>query len=312
MSSNKKNKVNFIVITGPTATGKTKIAVDAAYQYNGEIISADSRQIYRGMDIGTGKDLDKYDIKGNKIKYHLIDILDPTEDYSVYQFQRDFLLSYEKIKAKKKLPIICGGTGLYIESVLLDYNIPKVTPNIELRKSLENNSKAELINKLKKINLEKFDSNYHTSKRRLIRTIEILSDNSLNQVEMNRQGNNKYTNTLIIGIQIERENILKLIKARLLQRLQEGMIQEVEGLLKQGLHKDRLHYFGLEYRYIGQYLFDKIDYDTMLYKINININKFSKRQMTFFRRMEKRGLKIHWMKKNNPNLNNLINNFLHS
>ena len=129
---------------------------------------------------------------------------------------------------------------------------------------------------------------------------------------MNKQGNNKYTNTFIIGIQIERENILKLIEARLLQRLQGGMIQEVEGLLKQGLHKDRLHYFGLEYRYIGQYLFDKIDYDTMFYKINININKFAKRQMTFFRRMEKRGLKINWSKKNNPNLDKLINNFLHS
>ena len=302
----------MLTILGPTASGKTSLAINIANKYNGEIISADSRQIYKGMDIGTGKDLEEYHINNKKINYHLIDIINPDVNYSVHQYKIDFQKAYNKVVAKQCLPIFCGGTGLYIESVLLDYNIPKATPNIALRKSLDNNSKAELINKLKKINLEKFDSNYHTSKRRLIRTIEILSDNSLNPIEMNKQGNNKYTNTLIIGIQIERENILKLIEARLLQRLQGGMIQEVEGLLKQGLHKDRLHYFGLEYRYIGQYLFDKIDYDTMLYKINININKFSKRQMTFFRRMEKRGLKIHWIKKNNPDLNNLINNFLHS
>ena len=200
------------------------------------------------------------------------------------------------------LPVLCGGTGLYLESILLDYKIPKAKPNLLLRSKLENYSLSDLIKKLKKIDSSKYDKKYHISKRRLIRTIEILNDRTNQAINMNIQGKNKFDNILVIGLIVDRIDNLKLIKQRLLERLNNGMVQEVEALIKNGLPISRLHYFGLEYRFIGQYLEGLIEYNSMVSKLNIAINQFAKRQMTFFRRMEKRGVQIKWFKKDDPQL----------
>mgnify|MGYP006093264347 CR=1 FL=1 len=284
----------LIIILGPTASGKTALAVKIADQYNGEIISADSRQVYKGMDIGTGKDLYEYNINGNKIQYHLIDILEPNIDYSVFNFKENFNSAYNNIKSRNKVPILCGGTALYIDSILYDYKIPHSKPNLELRRQLEQLSQKDLIIKLTNIKNNIYDQQYHISKRRLIRSIEILNSNAT--IDMNLQGENKLNNSLVLGIQIDREILLKRIKLRLEQRLQQGMIEEVEMLIKRGISRERLVSLGLEYRYISKYLSNILDYDTMKEKLNIAINQFSKRQMTFFRRIEKRGTRIHWIK----------------
>ena len=296
MSNTNNKENNLIVILGPTATGKTKLAVKLANKYNGEIISADSRQIYKEMNIGTGKDLEEYKINNQVINYHLIDILSPTEDYSVFQFKHDCQKAIAVIKSKNKLPIICGGTGLYIESILLDYKIPNTNPNYDLRKNLEQQTIKQLTEYLLKLNPTEFKKDYHISKRRLIRTIEILEDK--NEINMKEIGKNILHDTLVIGMKIDRETILKSIKTRLHDRLKEGMVEEVKNLITAGLSYERLNYFGLEYKFIGQYLSQKIDYQKMKDLLNIAINKFSKRQMTFFRRMEKRGIKINWFDKN--------------
>jgi len=285
----------MVIILGPTATGKTSLSVKLAYDFDGEIISADSRQIYKGMDIGTGKDLDDYIIHNQPINYHLIDILNPDTNYSVYQFKKDFEQVYKKIINNKKKPFLCGGTGLYIESVLLDYQIITAPPNFDLREKLESYSLLRLIQELKKINNSAFDPKYHTSRRRVIRSIEILLYNNADSLNMNMQKPSP-NKTIVIGIQIDRERNLELIKKRLLFRLKNGMIEEVEHLLKIGVSFKRLHYFGLEYKFIGRYLSQELSYDEMVEKLNIAINRFSKRQMTFFRRMEKRGIKINWLK----------------
>ena len=289
---------NLVVVLGPTATGKTKLAVKIANQYNGEIISADSRQIYKGMDIGTGKDLKEYQINKNYILHHLIDILDPQSNYSVYQFKQDFTKIYNSLVKKNKLPILCGGTGLYIESVLLDYKIPNVGPNDNLRAMLDKNSLKDLIEHLKSIDADKYDENYHVTKRRIIRTIEIIKSNK----KLNFNQTIKIKNPLIIGLNFEREKLLNNIQKRLQKRIESGMIEEVQTLIDNGMGLDRLKYFGLEYKFIGQYLFDEIPYQDMLEKLNYAINRFSKRQMTFFRRMEKRGLEITWVSENNLDL----------
>ncbi len=289
---------NLVVVLGPTATGKTKLAVKIANQYKGEIISADSRQIYKGMDIGTGKDLKEYQINKNYILHHLIDILDPQLNYSVYQFKQDFTKIYNSLVKKNKLPILCGGTGLYIESVLLDYKIPNVGPNDNLRAMLDKNSLKDLIEHLKSIDADKYDENYHVTKRRIIRTIEIIKSNK----KLNFNQTIKIKNPLIIGLNFEREKLLNNIQKRLQKRIESGMIEEVQTLIDNGMDLDRLKYFGLEYKFIGQYLFDEIPYQDMLEKLNYAINRFSKRQMTFFRRMEKRGLEITWVSENNLDL----------
>ena len=299
----------LIIILGPTASGKTSLAVTIADQYNGEIISADSRQIYKGMDIGTGKDLHEYNINGKNIKYHLIDILDPYTDYSVFHFKKDFDIAYNKIIKKNKFPILCGGTALYIDSILYDYQITPSKPDLKLRSSLEKLSKEKLIEKLSNINNNAYHNAYHISKRRLIRSIEILKNNS--KIEMNLQGNSTFKNSLVIGIKVKREKLLKKIKLRLEERLDSGLINEVKALLKQGIDPDRLYTLGLEYRFISEYLNNNLGYEMMKDKLNIAINQFSKRQMTFFRRIEKRGVSIHWIANNNySRINDLISDYL--
>ena len=297
----------MVIILGPTATGKTSLSVKLAYDFDGEIISADSRQIYKGMDIGTGKDLDDYIIHNQQINYHLIDILNPNTNYSVYQFKKDYEQVYKNIINNNKKPFLCGGTGLYIESILLDYQIMTAPPNFNLREKLETYSLLQLIQELKTINSSVFDPKYHTSKRRVIRSIEILLYDNSTSINMNLQKTST-NKTLVIGVQIDRKRNLELIKKRLILRLKNGMVEEVEHLLKTGLSSKRLHYFGLEYKFIGKYLLKEISYDGMVEKLNIAINRFSKRQMTFFRRMEKRGIKINWLKiKNYSDIKSLVN-----
>ena len=288
--NDKKYKFNLIVILGATATGKTNLAVKIADKYNGEIISADSRQIYKKLNIGTGKDYDEYIINDKKIHYHLIDIIEPDIDYSVFQFQNDFKRAYNKIRSKNKIPILCGGTGLYIESILLDYPLNDIEPNYELRKKLETKS----IHSLLKLAGEQFIKNSNESelnnRRRIIRFIE-----KLNQPKRKPKQVIKIDNPLIIGTNFDRAIIREKIEKRLIKRLNEGLVEEVKGLLNNGISSNRLESIGLEYKFVSQYL-DKIyTKDEFILKLTTGIQQFAKRQLSWFRRMERRKLKIHWV-----------------
>jgi tRNA dimethylallyltransferase len=289
--------LDLVVILGPTASGKTNLSVKLADSFNTEIISGDSRQIYKNMDIGTGKDLYEYQINNKIIPYHLINILKPEQNYSIHQFKKDFYSVYKEILKKNKFPILCGGSGLYLESILLNYQIPNVPPDNKLRSRLQNESLNSLQNKLKKIDSSIYDTKYHITKRRIIRSIEVLNQNKMkNDINLYSPINNY----CVLGIKTDRDILLKRIKKRLNERLENGMIDEVEQLIKKGITLDRLKYFGLEYKFLGEYLFNNISFEDMVCKLNVAINRFSKRQMTFFRRMEKRGIKIKWI--NNDDL----------
>ena len=292
---------SLVVVLGPTATGKTNLAVKIASKYNGEIISADSRQIYKDMNIGTGKDLCEYKLNNKTIPYHLIDILEPNNNYSVFQFKNDFFNIYNSLIIKNVIPVLCGGTGLYIESILLNYQMSSVPPNYLLRKQLENKTIKDLTKQLQLINFKLYDENYHITKRRLIRSIEIMqSKKMINDKNINCN----IDSPLVFGLNMDRKQLLVNIQARLEKRLQEGMIDEVQSLINKGIDLNRLKYFGLEYKFVGKYLYDEIKYDEMVEKLNYAINKFSKRQMTFFRRMEKRGINIVWVAPDNFDLIN--------
>ena len=288
-------KLQLLAIVGPTASGKTSLSAKIAERYIGEIISADSRQIYKGMDIGTGKDLDEYYLNGKKIPYHLINIITPNTDYSVYQFQKDFFKVYDIICLNKSLPILCGGTGLYIESVLLNYDLKEVSPNFRLRKKLEKIDHNILIQNLKEINTELHNKTDLSTKKRTIRALEIARYKNLTSKSIENN-----MNFCVIGIKPERKLLKKNITRRLKSRLKNGLIEEVKNLLKLELSHDRLNYFGLEYKYIGHYLSGNLNYNDMYQKLNTAIHQYSKRQMTFFRRMEKRGIHINWI--NEPNM----------
>ena len=288
-------KLQLLAVVGPTASGKTSLSAKIAERYIGEIISADSRQIYKGMDIGTGKDLDEYYLNGKKIPYHLINIITPNTDYSVYQFQKDFFKVYDIICLNKSLPILCGGTGLYIESVLLNYDLKEVSPNYRLRKKLEKIDHNTLIQNLKEINIELHNKTDLSTKKRTIRALEIARYKNLTSKSIENN-----INFCVIGIKPERKLLKKKITRRLKSRLKNGLIEEVKNLLKLELSHDRLNYFGLEYKYIGHYLSGNLNYNDMYQKLNTAIHQYSKRQMTFFRRMEKRGIHINWI--NEPNM----------
>ena len=293
-----KNK-KTIIILGPTATGKTKLAIDIANKYDGEIISADSRQVYKKLDIGSGKDLDDYKLDDKIIKYHLIDIVDTDFNYSVYNFQKDFIKSYNQIINNNKLPIVCGGTGLYIESLLLDYNLSNSpAPDYKLRHLLQEKSFEELLNYFKRINSN--SSNYtNDTKNRLIRNIEKCLNNKNIDLKSDELPINNY---IIYGIFNNRDKVREKITKRLKERLNGGLIDEVKNLLNKGVSHERLYSLGLEYRFISNYLQNILTKEEMFQKLNTAIHRFSKKQMTFFRRMEKRGLKINWIKENNINL----------
>lgn len=299
----------LVVILGPTASGKTSLATNLAYHFQGEIISADSRQIYKGMDIGTGKDLNEYVFKNKNIPYHLIDILKPSENYSVYTFKKDFSNIYDSLIDRKSLPILCGGTGLYIESILLNYQMVNIPPNDDFRVKLEKQTLNNLIHEIQQTGKSIYDSEYHITKRRIIRSLEIHKYKNDEDITNNIDCN--HIKPIVFGIDLERENILKKIKIRLENRLNDGMIEEVKELIDSGLTLERLKYFGLEYKFVGEYLYDNISFSEMKEKLNFAINRFSKKQMTFFRRMEKRGIKIHWVKLSEIKLiNNKINTYL--
>ena len=286
----------MITILGPTASGKTDLAAHLAARLDAEIISADSRQVYRGMDIGTGKDLADYTVDGKTVPYHLIDICEPGTKYNLFRYQKDFLDSYEDIRSRGVLPILCGGTGLYIEAVLKGYNLSPVPQNPELRKALEEKSLDESTAMLVDLK-EKNHSVMHNktdvdSCQRAIRAIEIETYNLTKPTE-ERQC--PPIDSLIIGVDIDREARRKKITNRLKARLEEGMVNEIAGLLKQGIPAEDLIYYGLEYKYVTEYLIGKLSYDEMFRQLEIAIHQFAKRQMTWFRGMERRGFTIHWV-----------------
>jgi len=281
----------LITILGPTACGKTGLAVSLADNIGGEIISADSRQVYRGMTIGTGKDLDDYFINGKKIPYHLIDIAEAGEEYNLFRFVSDFKRVYADILSRKKVPVLCGGTGMYIEAVLKNYAVPDVPVNENFRKILENKTDEELKDIL--VSYKSLHNETDTeNRRRLIRAIEIAHFSSGKSLEKNHYLSEKQ---FVFGIKMPRDIVRKRITERLHKRLEEGMIEEVRGLLETGVSASRLIRYGLEYKYITQYLLEEYSYDEMVRLLNIAIHQFSKRQMTWFRGMERRGIDINWI-----------------
>ena len=282
----------LITILGPTASGKTPVAAHLAKEIGGEIISADSRQVYRRMDIGTGKDLDDY----LGVPYHLIDICEPGTKYNLFQYQQDFFDAYQDIQRRGVTPILCGGTGLYIEAVLKGYKLSPVPQNQALRDSLEGKSLAELTQMLEALKA-KTGSNMHNktdvdSCQRAIRAIEIETYNLENPVPRREL---PPVDSLIIGIDIDREHRREKITRRLKARLEEGMVEEVKGLLDEGIPAEDLIYYGLEYKFVTEYLVGKTTYDEMFQHLEIAIHQFAKRQMTWFRGMERRGFTIHWI-----------------
>lgn len=282
---------DLITILGPTASGKTSLAAALAYELDSEIISADSRQVYRQMDLGTGKDLADYTVNGKQIPYHLIDIAEPGSKYNVFEYQGDFLKAYESIKQKGKVPVLCGGTGLYLESVLKGYKLIPVPENPELRKRLSGKSLDELTEILKKYKTLHNSTDVDTVKR-AVRAIEIEEYYLKNEKDYREFPS---LNSLIIGVDIDRELRRKKITKRLRQRLDEGMVEEVRSLLEQGVSADDLIYYGLEYKYLTLYATGKLSFEEMFSQLEIAIHQFAKRQMTWFRGMERRGFSIHWI-----------------
>ena len=286
----------MITILGPTASGKTDLAAHLAARLNAEIISADSRQVYRGMDIGTGKDLADYTVEGHTIPYHLIDICEPGTKYNLFRYQQDFLDCYEDIRSRGALPILCGGTGLYIEAVLKGYSLSPVPQNPALRTELEGKNLEELTNIL--VDLKRRNHSVMHNKtdvdscQRAIRAIEIETYNLTKPTE-ERQC--PPIDSLIIGVDIEREARREKITHRLKTRLEGGMVDEIDGLLKRGIPAEDLIYYGLEYKFVTEYLIGKLSYDEMFQQLEIAIHQFAKRQMTWFRGMERRGFTIHWV-----------------
>jgi tRNA dimethylallyltransferase len=284
-------KYDLITILGPTASGKTPLAAALADRLSTEIISGDSRQVYRRMDLGTGKDLADYTVEGRQVPYHLIDIVEPGYKYNVFEYQRDFLKAYEEIVAKGKLPILCGGTGMYIESVLKGYRLLPVPENLELRASLEGKSLEELTRILEGYKKLHNSTDVDTAKR-AIRAIEIEEYYKQQPPEYREFPSLK---SLIIGVDIDRELRREKITRRLKQRLDEGMVDEVRGLLNEGIPAENLIYYGLEYKFLTQYAIGELTYEEMFLQLETAIHQFAKRQMTWFRGMERRGFTIHWL-----------------
>ena len=287
---------DLLIITGPTASGKTSLAVEIAKRVNGEIISADSRQVYRGMNLGTGKDYDDYLIDGRSVPCHLIDIADPGYKYNVFEYQRDFLKVYLSLKERKVFPVVCGGSGLYADSIITGYKMFEVPPDSGLRIELEKKSIEELrdiLSTYKKLhNITDIDT-----KKRVIRAIEIEHYNrniGKNNIEFPK------VRSLVVGIMFDRETRRRRITERLNQRLKAGMVEEVKHLIETGVNAETLIYYGLEYKYITLYLTGKLLYDDMVRDLETAIHQFAKRQMTWFRGMERRGIKINWIDGNMP------------
>jgi tRNA dimethylallyltransferase len=291
MGVKKSSRYDSLVVTGPTASGKTSLAATLAYKLNGEIISADSRQIYRQLNLGTGKDYADYIIKGKQIPYHLIDIADPGYKYNVFEYQRDFVLVLGDLRSRDRFPVVCGGSGLYLDSVISGYKMIEVPPDPVFRASLEKKSLAELtriLSSFKKLH-NKTDID---TKKRAIRAIEIerfigTGIDNLEQFPI--------IEPLVVGVLFSREKRRDRISERLKRRLEEGMVDEVRKLMIQGVDPETLIYYGLEYKYITLFLTGRISYNEMHRSLETAIHQFAKRQMTWFRGMERKGIEIHWI-----------------
>lgn len=286
----------LITILGPTASGKTALAARLAYELDGEIISGDSRQVYRGMTIGTGKDLDDYIVDGHAIPYHLIDICEPGEKYNIFQYQQDFLRAWRGVQSRGKWPILCGGSGLYIESVLRGYALSPVEQNPELRRRLEGKSLDELTRILLNLKAETGSTMHNTTDvdtpQRAIRAIEIETFNAEHPTQPRQM---EAPDSLVVGVAIDRDERRRKITTRLRRRLDEGMVDEIRGLLAKGIKAEDLIYYGLEYKYVTLYAIGQLSYEEMFRQLEIAIHQFAKRQMTWFRGMERRGCRIHWI-----------------
>lgn len=287
----------MITILGPTACGKTALAVSLAAKMGGEIISADSRQVYRGMDIGTGKDLSEYHVDGKQIPYHLIDIEEAGQKYNLFRFQEDFNAAYEDITSRGVQPILCGGTGLYMEAVLKGYALSPVPQDDNLRKKLSTRSLGELKELLIWLKARNGSAMHNETDvdtvSRAVRAIEIEFHNLRHPVDTRRV---PAVGSLIVGLDVDRDIRRERITARLKSRLKEGMVEEVRGLLeKDGITKEDLMYYGLEYKYVTAYVVGEMSYEDMFNQLEIAIHQFAKRQMTWFRGMERRGFNIHWL-----------------
>ena len=291
-----KIKYDLITILGPTACGKTKFAASLSARINGEIISADSRQVYRKMNLGTGKDYDDYMVDGKRIQYHLVDIVEPGYKFNVYEFQEHFLKAYKEIKARNNMPVLCGGSGMYIDAVTKGYKLVPVPRNDKLRKDLESSSLEELagiLSSYKKLhNITDTDT-----RKRAIRAIEIEEYYKGNPASIHDY---PVINNIFFGIEYNLVSRRKRISERLQERLKKGMVDEVQELLEEGLGAEDLIYYGLEYKYITQYITGDLDYETMVEKLNTAIKQFAKRQMTWFRKMEREGARIHWLNGSMP------------
>lgn len=290
------SKYDLLVVTGPTASGKTSLAVAVAERLGGEIISADSRQVYKGMNLGTGKDYADYVINGKTIQFHLIDIADPGYKYNVFEYQRDFNKVYTNLKSRNIFPVVCGGSGMYADSIISGYKMVEVPPDSGLRSELE----KKPLDELRDI-LSTYKNLHNTTdidtKKRVIRAIEIEHFNS-NRISA--KGVFPKLNPLIIGVLFDRDTRRKRISDRLKQRLDAGMIEEVRQLIYKGISSETLIYYGLEYKYITLYLTGKHTFEKMVNDLETAIHQFAKRQMTWFRGMEKRGTVIHWLDGNLP------------
>lgn len=285
---------NLIILLGPTATGKTKLAANLASELNTEIISADSRQVYRDMNIGTGKDLDEYVVNGKQIPFHLINIIEAGEEYNLYFFQRDFFKAYDEIISKNVIPILCGGTSLYINGVLKGHAHTPIPENKALRLSLDGLSKKELVDYFLALPETPYKSKADTSTLiRMIRAIEICTWEQTNTREENESS--KKLNPIIFGLDTDIEIRRKRIDERLIYRLQNGLVEEVQTLIAKGVSREKLIAYGLEYKFVVMFLQKKLTFDEMQKQLIIAIHQFAKRQMTFFRKMEREGAKINWI-----------------
>jgi tRNA dimethylallyltransferase len=291
MMQKNKNPYDLIVVTGPTATGKTRLTALLADKMDAEVISADSRQVYKEMDIGTGKDLADYIVNGKMIPVHLVDLVDPGYEFNVFEFQENFIKAFEHIRKREKQAIMCGGTGLYLEAALGKYRLLRVPTNNKLRKQLNEFTQEELVERLSSLKTLHNTTDI-TDRKRLIRAIEIEEFNQEHQDERNDFPEFSY---VIFGVSFPRKVIRERITTRLKHRLENGMLKEVEQLLKSGIKPEQLTFYGLEYRYLTQYVTGEITYNEMFNQLNTAIHQFAKRQMTWFRRMEKNGFRIHWI-----------------
>jgi tRNA dimethylallyltransferase len=294
MDTSKDNSDRLIVICGPTASGKTSLAVKLAGALNGEIISADSRQVYRGMDIGTGKDLSEYTSGSTTVPCHCIDIAHPADPYTLFEYIEDCHSAIRQIFSRGRTPIITGGAGLYIEAILKGYRLPAVPENSELRKSMGGLDNQELSVMLKELDPEIYSETDLSAKKRIIRAIEVALYKKEKPLRYAGENPPDFS-PVVIAVNRPRQQIISMISRRLKQRLNAGMVDEVKGLLDSGIHPERLIFFGMEYKFITLHLQGKLAYDEMVSMLETEIYRLAKRQMTWFRGMEKRGIKVHWI-----------------